>query len=161
MRALPLQDEGMRLRGIWVVLLVVLSATARHSVAQQQKPTRDNFKTAADGVTKGWLLEYQMPGTEDDPAQSWRRFAGKLVIVRHGHVVRQIAGASDIKNWSFWNGAREVVYETGPVFFGDTGCLRVDVRTGKTLETWQGDCREVPAVAPAWVKAANGNSISE
>lgn len=123
------------------------------SVATHRKPFRDNFKTAADGVTKGWLVEYPWPD-QNDASQAWRTIPGKLEIARHGQVIRRF-DATSFWNWSFWAGGKEVVYEAGPLH-GETGCFRADIRSGKTLETWPGDCRNLPDNAPKWVKVAAG-----
>jgi len=122
----------------------------------RKKPFRDSFKTAPDGVTKGWLVEYPWPDP-DDTSQAWRTIPGKLEIARHGHVIRRF-DATAFWNWSFWAGGKEVVYEVGPVH-GETGCFRVNIASGKILEEWKGDCRNLPDDAPQWVKAASGDSL--
>jgi hypothetical protein len=134
--------------------MIVAFRADGQSAAIHKKPFRDNFKTAPDGLTKGWLVEYPWPGP-DGTSQAWRTIPGRLVISRHGHVIRRFE-ATDFWNWNFWADGKQVVYEAGPVH-GETDCVRVDVNSGKTLETWPGDCRNRPDDAPAWVKAADGN----
>jgi hypothetical protein len=112
-------------------------------------------KTAADGVTKGWLIEYPNP----DPVQEWRRVAGTLIIARHGRIIRRIeAGPTTFWSWNFWDGGRRVAYQMGPLH-GETVCTLTDVRSGKEVAHWSSDCRNRPEDAPAWVKAADGSVI--
>jgi hypothetical protein len=122
-----------------------------------KKPFRDDFKTATDGVTKGWLVEIPWPD-QDDVSQSWRTIPATLVIARHGKVVRKFSAASSFWSWNFWNGGREVVVQVGGALHGNSSFARWDVRSGKELESWDGDIygdiyKEADK-APAWVKAA-------
>ena len=106
-------------------------------------------KTAADGVTRGWLVESPSPD-QSEVSQRWRTVAGTLVIARHGRVVRRISAEQTFWRWAFWDGGKEVAYEVGPMH-GATECRLVAVKTGREVATMPGDCADVSADAPAWV----------
>ena len=89
-------------RRLGVMLLGFAVGTHGHTVAAEDVPFRDNFKTAKDGVTKGWLVKYPWPDKED-ASQSWRTIAGRLVLSRNGHVIR-VLHAIDFWSWDFWAG---------------------------------------------------------
>jgi hypothetical protein len=127
------------------------------SLVQKGKTTTDR-RTAPDGVTKGWIIAYPWPD-QTETSQLWRTIPGTLVIARHGHVIRRITAGPSIRNWDFWMGGRQVVFETGPLH-GPTDCVRADARTGKVLETWPG-CDNLPENAPAWAKAADGMLVAD
>ena len=73
------------------------------------------------------------------------------MIARHGKVVRKIQATQSFWSWNFWNGGREVVVQEGPPH-GASWFMRMDVTSGKELETWDGDIEG--GNAPDWVKAA-------
>jgi hypothetical protein len=111
-------------------------------------------KTAADGVTKGWLIEYPNP----DPGQAWRRIPGTLIIARRGRIIRRIeATPITFWSWNFWDGGKRVAYQVGSLH-GETVCILADVRSGKELDRWSADCQNLPEDAPAWVRAAGDRS---
>jgi hypothetical protein len=143
--------EAMRLRWLSVVALLAVGVVPSLSgQAAKKRPFRDQLQTAQDGVTKGWLVESPWPD-QDDASQRWRTVAWTLVIAKHGKVVRKIQAAQSFWSWGFWNGGREVVVQEGPPH-GATWFMRMDVKSGKKLETWDGDIEG--GNAPAWVKAA-------
>ena len=143
----------MRVRWLVVVMFLavgVVPAVSGQGTNGKKKPFRDQFKTAQDGVTRGWLVEYPWPD-QDDVSQSWRTIPWRLVIARHGKVVRKIQATQSFWSWNFWNGGREVVVQEGPPH-GASWFVRMDVTSGKELETWDGDIEG--GNAPDWVKAA-------
>lgn len=129
----------------WLVFFVcgALSCVA-------QRTTIDARRSAADGVTRGWFVEYPWPDASD-ASQSWRKIAGELVIARGERIIRRIKASPTLWSWNFWDGGRQVVYQEGPLH-GQTTFSRMDVTSGKILERWDGD--ETAPAAPAWVKAA-------
>src|ERR1039458_1828364 len=99
----------MRVRWLVVVMFLavgVVPAVSGQGTNGKKKPFRDQFKTAQDGVTRGWLVEYPWPD-QDDVSQSWRTIPWRLVIARHGKVVRKIQATQSFWSWNFWNGGRE------------------------------------------------------
>lgn len=150
----------MRIRWLVVVVLLTIGVVPVMSGQQgigKKKPFRDQFKTAQDGVTKGWLVEIPWPD-QDDASQSWRTIAIRVVIARRGRVIRRIDGGVGIWNWDFWKGGQQVAFEVGPVH-GETSCALIDIKTGRTVDEWPGDCRFVSEMdnVPDWVKAASGS----
>jgi len=144
------------------LVLALTSATYFYgqTTTVHKKPFRNDFKTASDGVTKGWRVDVPWPDQEDT-SQNWRTIGVSVVVARHGRVVRRIDGGVGIWDWDFWNGGRQVAIERGPVH-GETGCDLIDIKTGKTVESWPGDCRQISGTdnVPDWVKAASGNLSS-
>lgn len=146
----------------WCVFAVLLGIGAVTVVSAQSAPSkaqkktfRDSFRTAPDGVTRGWLVEEPVPNATDDPSQDWRRYSWRLVIARHGKVIRRVKSDQSFWSWNFWNRGREVVVQEGPLH-GQSSFRRIDLRSGKDLEEWNGDVDD-PKV-PAWVKAAAADS---
>ena len=127
---------------------VPVSASGRTYAHPQQTTTGDR-RTAPDGITRGWLVFYPYP--TDEPSQQWRKIPATLVIARHSRVVRRIKVTS-IWGWAFWDNGRQVAYKAGPLH-GETECVLEEVKSGHVLASFQGDCRNNPDDAPAWVKS--------
>jgi hypothetical protein len=118
---------------------------ASRAAGPKQHVEKDMQKTAPDGITEGWVLTYDNP----EHGQEWRRIPGTLVIARHGKVIRQW-DITTVRNWDFWNGGREVIYEAGGMH-GPADCFRVSVETGKELASFPNCTFDVPN-KPDWVK---------
>jgi hypothetical protein len=71
----------------------------------------------------------------------------RLVIARHGKVVRRIDGSPFV--WRFQADGRRVAYETGPLHFSMM-CVLADIQSGKELE--RVDCYRPPEHMPRWVE---------
>jgi hypothetical protein len=132
----------MRWQWIGVLELFVCLGAARpkeHVVAEDRKG-------APDGITSGWVLTYDNP----EPGQEWRRIPGTLVIARHGKVIRRW-DITTVRNWGFWNGGHEVVFEAGGMH-GPADCYRRSVDTGKDIASFP-NCTVDEVGAPDWVKS--------
>jgi hypothetical protein len=127
---------------IGAVFLVTTLASPQ-STPPEDKPTPSSHRTGPNGL-EGWTLDFPIP---DHPGET---FPFTLVIARNGHVVRKIDGDPFVWQWMFWNGGRQVAYESGPLHFG-LQCTLVSLANGKQLASY--DCfHGVPDNAPGWLK---------
>ena len=141
-----------------IAILGSLLAAALPAFARTEKVRVTDRKLAPDKVTSGWFLAYPWPD-QNEVSQRWRIIPATLVLARHGHVIRRIEADTTFWSWSFWNGGKQVAYQTGPMH-GETECVLADVATGHQVKTWTGDCRNAPDNAPDWVKAATDSDNS-
>jgi hypothetical protein len=99
---------------------------------------------AEDGRTVGWLADYP------DPTVTYYKgatLAGKLVIFRHGQIVRAFDSEQIFWGWGFRSGGAQVAFCTGPTHSGASECLLRRVDSGAVIERWAVNDAETP---PAW-----------
>lgn len=100
-------------------------------------------RTAEDGETLGWLVEYNNPGVSYP-------VAGMLVIWRGGRVVRKFRADAVMWSWAFYERGKQVAYHDGPLH-GEaiSHCELRDIESGRLLHQWNGDIRDI-ATLPTW-----------
>lgn len=91
------------------------------------------MRTAPDGKTIGWLVDYSNTG-EPSPE------AGTLVIVRSGHVIRRFETNQIFWGWSFYDQGKQVTYHSGPNHgdFAEHSELH-DIESGHLVAQWDHD----------------------
>lgn len=138
----------MKRRYRFGMLLALLQATAVSASAPPppDRPVQSAHRAGPSGL-EGWTLDSPVPGS----GYGDERFAFKLLISRHGHVIRRVSGDPVIWKWVFWADGKQIAYETGPLHFG-LNCVLIRLSDGRRLENH--DCyRPQAAPGPGWVKA--------
>ena len=102
------------------------------------------IKVAEDDRTAGWFVLFKDP-------DGGSPVAGKLVVWRDGRIIRSFTADQIFWSWSFDHGAEQAAYHVGPAH-GETAshCELHDLRTGRLLESWDGDLDS--SHRPAWTK---------
>ena len=104
----------------------------------------ESARSAEDGETVGWLVDYPDPDAGSP-------IAGKLVIVRKGAVVRRFEAEEVFWSWSFYAQGKQVAYHVGPTHGEQAShCELHDVDSGRLLTKWDGDLDDPKR--PSWAK---------
>lgn len=109
----------------------------------KEKPIQSAHVAGPNGL-EGWTESITI-----DEVANQGPLPVRLVIARHGKLVRRIDGSPFLWQWEFRPGGTQVAYEIGPLHFGMT-CVLADIRTGKQLESV--DCYQPPARMPKWAE---------
>lgn len=148
--------SGMKRRYFCGLILAITIAAVSGAQASrpEDKTTRSMRRPGPDGL-EGWTLASPVAGS----GYGDERFAFRLVIARHGHVIRRISGDPFIWEWAYWAKGRQIAYETGPFHFAQN-CLLIRLSDGRVLEHY--DCyHRAVATEPDWVKALDAVARSE
>ncbi len=101
-------------------------------------------RTAQDGRTVGWLVEYDDGVSYPVP--------GTLIVWRSGKIIGRFADGPVFWSWTFVAGGAQVAYHTGPLHGEETShCELHDVESGRLISKWDGDL-DSDAKRPAWTK---------
>ena len=132
------------LRCVAVAILTWALVAPAQARSKSDRPVESKHRAGPHDM-EGWTLDFRNPGGPDSD------LAFTLVLSRHDKVIRRIKGEPLIWQWIFWDGGREVAYETGPLHFA-MQCNLVDVASGKLLQSV--DCfHELPENPPQWLSA--------
>jgi hypothetical protein len=132
----------------WLSLLLVATASVAQGNHDSDQLTPSEHRRGPNGL-EGWKLEGPIP---DQPNE---KFPFTLVIARNGKEIRRFDGSPFVWKWMFLDDGKRVAYEDGPLH-SSLACVLADIETGKQLGIY--DCfGELPADAPAWVKALEAN----
>lgn len=124
----------------------VVSASGRETIIAPERTQVGvrAIKVADDDRTAGWFVLFKDP-------DGGSPVAGKLVVWRDGRIIRSFTAEQIFWSWSFDHGAEQAAYHVGPTH-GETAshCELHDLRTGRLLESWDGDLDS--SHRPAWAK---------
>lgn len=89
---------------------IVLKNGAKITVTKESEQAGiSEPRTAADGQTAGWLVDYNVLGVSNYPVSL------TLIVWRANKILQRFSTGQAFYSWTFWAGGKQVAYHTGPL----------------------------------------------